>query len=126
MDIATQYYKEEDLRHAIKVSSMVGEGFSQFLPDKDRLLTVALFHNILESTRISIIELNEIFSIDIMNDLKRLARRDRPYSNYIKSLQEGSYYAKAVKISDIKYQLSFCDLSNSEKDILLKSLLILI
>lgn len=84
--------------HIITVGEFVKE-----ITTKDEVLAVAYLHDVLEDTNVTEEELNELFSVEIVEAVKALTREKyEPYQFYLERVK-GNDWATIVKLSDIKH-----------------------
>lgn len=113
------------IQHVISVSERIWDKLynpSFRTPEEEKfpwtLCTIALLHDTLEDSKISIDDLNALFDEEIVEAVIALTRKeDESYGNYIKRLSENEL-ATYVKFYDLEDNLDLTRLEKiSEKDI---------
>ncbi len=76
---------------------------------------VALLHDVVEDTNVTLEELSKIFDSNIIEALRLLTHRDdEPYLEYVEKIKENKL-AKAVKIADLTHNMDLSRFKNPTK-----------
>lgn len=112
MSLCKKYYNEETFSHAKAVEGFICNDCRYFLlSDENKLITrtVALGHDLLEDTTVSLSEFVSTIQDDrIINAILLLThKKNTPYKEYVKNIMTSdNIYAKLVKTADMADHLS--------------------
>ena len=77
-------------------------------------IIVALLHDVVEDTNITIEELSKNFNNNIIEAINLLTKKDDNYETYINKISKNKI-AKKVKIADLKHNLDITRITNPEE-----------